>query len=58
MNAEVKNIIAEIKKLTSVNAAITKSGKFFTQEQIDNEKKSWALKMKLRFDHGMEIGTY
>lgn len=55
---EIKNIINEINSLTSRNAQITKSGGFFTEEQIQNEKKSWALKMTLRFDYGMEIGTY
>ena len=57
-NNEIKNIIAEINSLTAANAAITKSGKFFTAEQVANEKKSWALKMNLRFNHGMEIGSY
>ena len=58
MNTEVQNIITEINRLTSINAEITKSGGFFTEEQIANEKASWKLKMSLRFDHGMEIGTY
>ncbi len=58
MTAQIKNIISEIKALTDRNAEITKAGGFFTQEQIDNEKKSWKMKMVLRFDHGMEIGTY
>lgn len=58
MTNEIQNIIAEIKALTARNAEITKAGGFFTQEQIDNEKKAWKLKMTLRFDHGMEIGTY
>jgi hypothetical protein len=58
MTTEIKNIIAEIKTLTACNAEITKAGGFFTQEQIDNEKKAWKLKMNLRFNHGMEIGTY
>ena len=58
MNNEIKNIIAEINSLTATNAAITKAGGFFTAEQVANEKKSWALKMNLRFNHRMEIGTY
>jgi hypothetical protein len=58
MNTEVQNIISEINRLTSINAEITKGGGFFTEEQIANEKASWKLKMTLRFDHGMEIGTY
>jgi len=58
MTNEIQNIIAEIKTLTARNAEITKAGGFFTQEQIDNEKKAWKMKMTLRFDHGMEIGTY
>ena len=58
LSNEIKNIIAEIKSLTAANAAITKSGKFFTAEQFANEKKAWALKMNLRFNHGMEIGSY
>ena len=58
MSSEVKNIISEINSLTAANAAITKAGKFFTEEQVANEKKSWALKMNLRFNHGMEIGSY
>jgi 23S rRNA pseudoU1915 N3-methylase RlmH len=55
---EIKDIIAEINRLTEANAEITKSGKFFTSEQFANEKKAWALKMNLRFNHGMEIGSY
>lgn len=58
MQNEIKNIIDEINKLTAANLEITKSGTFFTAEQIENEKKAWVLKMKLRFDHGMEIGSY
>jgi hypothetical protein len=58
MTNEIKNIIAEIKTLTARNAEITKAGGFFTQEQIENEKKAWKMKMTLRFDHGMELGTY
>ena len=58
MSGEVKDIISEINSLTAANAAITKAGKFFTKEQVANEKKSWALKMNLRFNHAMEIGSY
>jgi hypothetical protein len=50
----IKTIIAEINSLTATNAEITKAGGFFTAEQVANEKKSWALKMNLRFNHGME----
>jgi len=58
MTTEIKNIIAEIKSLTAANAAISKAGGFFTAEQIANGKKAWALKSILRFDHGMDHGTY
>ena len=58
MTNEIKNIIAEIKTLTARNAEISKRGGFFTQEQINNERRSWRLKTRLRFDHGMEIGCY
>lgn len=55
---EVKALIAEINRLTAINVAIVKAGGIFTAEQVANEKKSWALRMRLRSDHGMEIGTY
>jgi len=58
MNAEVEMLIAEVKKLTARNAEISNAGGFFTAEQIANEKIAWKMKMKLRFDYGMEIGTY
>lgn len=58
MTTEIQNIVAEIKLLAARNAEITKAGGFFTQEQIENEQKAWKLKMTLRFDHGMEIGSY
>ena len=58
MKTEIKNIIAQIKSLTDRNAQITKGGQFFTPEQVENEKQAWKLKMDLRFNHGMEIGTY
>ncbi len=57
-NEEIKNAVSEISKLTAANKVITEAGGFFTPEQVANEKISWKLKMKLRFEAGMEIGTY
>jgi hypothetical protein len=58
MNDEVKLLIAEVKKLTARNAEISNAGGFFTAEQIANAKIAWKMQMQLRFDYGMEIGTY
>lgn len=58
VTVEAQAIINEIKRITAINEAITKAGGFFTVEQIENERKTWKMKMNLRFDYGIEIGTY
>jgi hypothetical protein len=58
MNAKINEMILTIKKLTARNLEISKAGGFFTDEQIENEREAYKLKMVLRFDYGMEIGTY
>jgi len=58
MNPVIKSIIAQIQRLEAANAAITHAGGFFTAQQIANAQIAWTLKMQLRFDHGLEIGSY
>ena len=41
-------IFKEIKDLLSINNKITKSGGFFTQDQIENERKICQLRLELR----------
>lgn len=58
ISPEAIQMINDIKSLESANAAIARTGCFFTETQIANEKLSWKMKMALRRDFGMELGTY
>lgn len=51
MNEVVKSLISQIDSLVAENAAITKSGGFFTAKQFDNERKAHKMIMQLRFDY-------
>jgi hypothetical protein len=46
---DIENLKKEILRLRRTNAEVTKSGNWFTDEQVENEKKIWYMTMTLRF---------
>lgn len=53
-----REMIAQIKRLEYRNKLLFQNTGRIMPEAVKNEREAWQLKMRLRFDHKMDLGTY